>query len=72
MTRNQNLQTTTTKSGVKAMLSLCLTKHYAVMMYGGVDLYFRVFLTSALVGGEWSYSRPGCFTPQKKPPVSIS
>jgi hypothetical protein len=27
--------------------------------YGGVD----VFLTSELVGGEWSASRPGRFTP---------
>jgi hypothetical protein len=31
--------------------------------YGGVDVYTRVFLTSALVGGEWSASRPGRFTP---------
>jgi hypothetical protein len=23
----------------------------------------RIFLTSALAGGEWSASRPGCFTP---------
>jgi hypothetical protein len=28
--------------------------------YGGVD---PPFLTSALVGGEWSTSRPGRFTP---------
>jgi hypothetical protein len=31
--------------------------------YGGLDVYIRVFLTSALVGGEWSDSRPGRFTP---------
>jgi hypothetical protein len=31
--------------------------------YGGVDVYIHVFLTSALVGGEWSASRPGRFTP---------
>jgi hypothetical protein len=31
--------------------------------YGGADLQIRVFLTSALVGGEWSASRPGRFTP---------
>jgi hypothetical protein len=24
------------------------------------------FLTSALVGGEWSVSRPGCFTPAER------
>jgi hypothetical protein len=26
--------------------------------YGGVDIY-QAFLTSALIGGEWSASRPG-------------
>jgi hypothetical protein len=31
--------------------------------YGGVDVQTRVFLTSALLGGEWSASRPGRFTP---------
>jgi hypothetical protein len=36
--------------------------------YGGVDVYIYVFLTSALVGGEWSASRPGCFTPRRKSP----
>jgi hypothetical protein len=25
-------------------------------------------LTSALVGGEWSTSRPGCFTPGERAP----
>jgi len=28
----------------------------------------HTFLTSALDIGEWSYSRPGCFTPGKRPP----
>jgi hypothetical protein len=32
-------------------------------MYGGGDVYIHVFLTSALVGGEWSASRPSRFTP---------
>jgi hypothetical protein len=36
--------------------------------YGGVDVYTRVFLTSALVGGEWSASRPGHFTPGERDP----
>jgi hypothetical protein len=27
--------------------------------YGGVDVWIHVFLTSALIGGEWSASRPG-------------
>jgi hypothetical protein len=30
--------------------------------YGGVDVQIHVFLTSALVGGEWSALRPGRFT----------
>jgi hypothetical protein len=34
-----------------------------MMTYGGVDVWTHVFLTSALVGVEWSASRPGCFTP---------
>jgi hypothetical protein len=31
--------------------------------YGGVDVLIHIFLTSALVGGEWSASRPGRFHP---------
>jgi hypothetical protein len=38
---------------------------------GGVDVKLRIFLTSALVGGEWSASRLGRFTPGKEPPVPI-
>jgi hypothetical protein len=34
--------------------------------YGGVDVYIHIFLTSALVGSEWSASRPGHFTPGKR------
>jgi hypothetical protein len=37
-------------------------------VYGGVDVYTYVFLTSALVGGEWSASRPGRFTPGERAP----
>jgi hypothetical protein len=33
--------------------------------YGGVTVYLHVFLTSALVGGEWSASRLSHFTPEK-------
>jgi hypothetical protein len=32
------------------------------MTFGGVDIQTHVFLTSALVGGEWSALRPGRFT----------
>jgi hypothetical protein len=34
--------------------------------YGGVDVQIHIFLTSALVGGEWSTSRPGRFTPEER------
>jgi hypothetical protein len=30
--------------------------------YGGVAVYSHIFLTSALVGGEWSGSHSGRFT----------
>jgi hypothetical protein len=38
--------------------------------YGGVDIYIyiQIFLTSALVGGEWSASRRSCFTPRERTP----
>jgi hypothetical protein len=36
--------------------------------FGGADVYIHVFLTSALVTGEWSASQPGCFTPLGKSP----
>jgi hypothetical protein len=39
--------------------------------YGGVDVYIHVFLTTALVGGERSASRPGRFTPEEGAPVPI-
>jgi hypothetical protein len=34
--------------------------------YGGVEVQTHVFLTSALVGGEWSASRPSRFTPGER------
>jgi hypothetical protein len=34
--------------------------------YGGVDVQIHVFLTSALVGGDWSPSYPGLFTPGER------
>jgi hypothetical protein len=36
--------------------------------YGGVDVQIHIFLTSALVGGEWSPSCPGCFSPGGRAP----
>jgi hypothetical protein len=36
---------------------------------GGVNIYiYHIFLTSALVGGEWSASLPGRFTPRESAP----
>jgi hypothetical protein len=36
--------------------------------HGGVDVQIHVWLTSALVRGEWLASRPGRFTPGEKVP----
>jgi hypothetical protein len=44
------------------MLSLCLTKYYAMKMYWGVDVQIHVFFIPAPVGGGWSASRPCRFT----------
>jgi hypothetical protein len=52
----------------KVKLSLYLTKHYTVNMYGGscMDPHFP-----DLVGGEWSASCPGYFTPGERAPIQI-
>jgi hypothetical protein len=36
--------------------------------YGGVDVQIQVYLTSAIVGGEWSASHPGRFTRGERAP----
>jgi hypothetical protein len=46
-------------------------KHYAMKEYGGVDVYIHIFLNWALVGGEWSASRPGRFTTGERPPPPL-
>jgi hypothetical protein len=33
---------------------------------GAVVVQIHISLTPALVGGEWSASRPGCFTPSTR------
>jgi hypothetical protein len=37
-------------------------------VYGGVDIYIQIFLTSALVEGEWPASRPRHFILKEKGP----
>jgi hypothetical protein len=50
----------------------CSVKHYVMKMCGGGERSKALgVLTSALVGGEWSDSRPGRFTPGEEPPVPI-
>jgi hypothetical protein len=41
------------------------------MAYGGVHVQIHVFLTSALVGGEWTAWRRGRFNPREEPAVPI-
>jgi hypothetical protein len=38
--------------------------------YGGVNIYIHISLTSALLGGEWSATRLGRFTPEERGPVT--
>jgi hypothetical protein len=45
-----------------------LTKYDSMKTYGGVDVQTHVFFTSTLVGGEWSASHPGRFTPGERAP----
>jgi hypothetical protein len=63
----QQINIKTNKAKVK--LSLCLQiKHHAMKAYARVDVYTHVFLTSALVGGEWSASLSSHFTPGERAP----
>jgi hypothetical protein len=47
---------------VKIKSSLCLTKHHAMKMYGGME---------TLVGGEWSAHSPSALPQGKEPLVPI-
>jgi hypothetical protein len=49
-------------------LSLCSTKHYAMETCGAANVELHVVLALALVGGEWSASRPGALASGKEPP----
>jgi hypothetical protein len=44
---------------------------YAMKAYGGVNILIHIFLTSVLVGCQWSASSPGRFTPQERALVYI-
>jgi hypothetical protein len=39
------------------------TENTYIPTHGAVEVYNYVFLTSTLLGGEWSASRPYCFNP---------
>jgi hypothetical protein len=52
---------------VNVKLSLCLTKHYAMKTYWGIEVQHHTFLTSALEGREWSASLPD-FIPRETAP----
>lgn len=36
-----------------AQLPLCLTRHHAMNMCGGVEVYLHTFVSSAPDGGDW-------------------
>jgi hypothetical protein len=57
---------------LKVKFFLCLT-NYALRHGGafGVDIQIRVFLTMALLGGEWRVSRTGALTTGKEAPLPI-
>jgi hypothetical protein len=54
---------------MKVKLSPCLIKLYTMKTYGGVQVYFHAFLSSASARDEWSVSRPGRFNTAKRASV---
>jgi hypothetical protein len=51
-------------------LPLCLTKHYAMKVFVGVNVQIYVFLTSAPAGSEWLALCTGSFTPGETAPLN--
>jgi hypothetical protein len=47
-----------------------VSMRYAMKTYGGVDIQIHVLLSCALVGGEWTISRPSHFTPGESATVT--
>jgi len=47
---------------------LCLTKYHSMKVYGGVEVWVRTLLNSAIDGGEWSVSPPERFIPRERAP----
>jgi hypothetical protein len=43
-------------------------KDYAMIAYGGVDVWLHIFLNSALVRFDWSASRSGRFNSEELAP----
>jgi len=48
---------------------LCLIKHHAIKICGGVEVELHTFLTLVLDTGEWSFACPSHFTPEQRTPV---
>ena len=45
----------------KVKVFICLSEHRVLQKYGDVDVQLHAFLSSALVGGDWSASGPSRF-----------
>jgi hypothetical protein len=66
--QRQHITNTRRSLGLKVTLCLCLTKHYAMKTYGGMDVEIHVFFTLILVLGVSSASRHGRFSTAGKMP----
>jgi hypothetical protein len=53
-----------TSSTVK--FPFCLIYHHSMKTYDGVELLLHVYITTTLVGNDWSYSLSGCYGPHWK------
>jgi hypothetical protein len=67
---NERISEPPHKSSKVSKLSLYWNKHQAMKAYGEWRYSSTHSLTSALVGGEWSASSPGNFTPRERAPCT--